>query len=307
MRSKEAKLIPIEDYLSLAGIKPAKQYKGGNELWYSSPIREGDSDPSFKVNRNKNLWYDFGITEGGTIIDLVCKHQDATVKEALEILEKTGLYTGNSSSPSPTLKSTISNKKFAGEKVKACAFEILGTSDITKASLLELLNNRKINLAIANKYLKQLHYRPKDKKKGYYSLAWACGDGFESRSKTFKGFIGTRKDLIKINLTDNQTLSIFEGFMDFLAFLTYYDKKDFQSSVIILNSINLKNKALEEIKKYNFSKIYLFLDNDEAGETTKYFFIESIENIPIIDKSLLYKEYNDFNQMIIEDKKQCQN
>lgn len=301
MRSKEAKLIPIEDYLSIVGIKPVKQLKGGTELWYSSPIREGDSDPSFKVNKNKNLWYDFGITEGGTIIDLVCKHQNTTVKEALAILERTGLYTGNSSSPSPTFKFPVKNKKLAGEKEKTCAFDILGISDIKRDTLLELLNNRKINLSIAKKYLKQLHYRPKGKKKGYYSLAWSCGDGFEVRSKAFKGFIGLKKDLIKINLTDNQTLSIFEGFMDFLAFLTYYDKKDFQSSVIILNSINLKNKALEEIKKYNFSKIYLFLDNDEAGFSTKDFFIESIKNVPIIDKSFLYKEYNDFNQMIIED------
>jgi hypothetical protein len=50
--------------------------------------------------------------------------------------------------------------------------------------------------------------------------------------------------------------------MDFLSFLTYYKKRNFYSSVIILNSINLRKRALGEIKKNNFSKIYLFLDND---------------------------------------------
>jgi DNA primase len=302
MRAKEAKLIPIEGYLSLNGIKPAKQYKNGLELWYSSPIREGDSNPSFKVDTNKNLWFDFGIPEGGNVIDLVCKHQPATVKEALAILEKTGLYnSGAYTIPFPTVnKTTSQNKKLAGEKEKISTFEVLSVSDITRASLINLLKERKINLNIAKKYLKQIHYRPKDKKKSYYALAWACGDGYEGRSKSFKGFIGTKKDLIKINLIDNQTLSIFEGFMDFLAFLTYYDKKDFQSSVIILNSINQRNKAIEEIKNYCFTKIYLFLDNDEGGENTKEFFKNSLESIPIIDKSSLYEKHNDFNEMTIE-------
>lgn len=304
MRAKEAKQISIEGYLSLNGIKPAKQYKNGLELWYSSPIREGDSNPSFKVDTNKNLWFDFGIPEGGNIIDLVCKHQTATVKEALVILNDTGLY---NAVPSPTVNTTTSkNKSLASEKEKICAFEVLGVSDITRASLINLLKERKISLEIAKKYLTQIHYRPKDKKKAYYSLAWACGDGYEVRSKSFKGFIGTKKDLIKINLKDNQTLSIFEGFMDFLAFLTYYDKKDFQSSVIILNSINQRNKAIEEIKGYRFTKIYLFLDNDEGGESTKNFFKDYLENIPIVDKSSLYEKHNDFNEMTIEESKQCQ-
>lgn len=305
MRAKEAKLISIEGYLSLNGIRPAKQYKNGLELWYSSPIREGDSNPSFKVDTNKNLWFDFGIPEGGNVIDLVCKHQPTTVKGALAILNDTGLYnSGAYAVPSPTVnKTTSKNKKLAGEKEKNCAFEILSVSDITKASLISLLKERKINLEIAKKYLKQIHYRPKDKKKAYYALAWACGDGYEARSKSFKGFTGTKKDLIKINLKDNQTLSIFEGFMDFLAFLTYYDKKNFQSSVIILNSINQRNKAIEEIKSYCFTKIYLFLDNDEGGESTKDFFKDSLDKIPIVDKSSLYEKHNDFNEMTIEESK----
>lgn len=91
--------------------------------------------------------------------------------------------------------------------------------------------------------------------------------------------------------------------MDFLAFLSFFQLANFKNSVIILNSINLKNKALEEIKKYSFDKIYLFLDNDKAGIETKNFFIQNIKNIPMIDKSDLYKDYKDFNQMTIEGKK----
>ena len=69
---------------------------------------------------------------------------------------------------------------------------------------------------------------------------------------------------------------------------------------MILNTINLRNQALDIINRYNFSKVYLFLDNDGAGESTKQFFIDHIKNTPITDKSGLYQGYNDFNHMTME-------
>jgi DNA primase len=309
MRAKEAKQIAIVEYLSLTGNKPTSERKGGKEIWYSSPIRDGDSNPSFKVDTLKNLWFDFGISKGGNIIDLVMFQQGATIKEALAILEGTGLYSNKDYvSLFPTVnKTTSNNKQIAGEKEKRLVFEILGVGKITKNSLLDYLSKRAINLDVARKYLKQVHYKTRVKKRAYYALAWACGDGYEARSEFFKGFIGTNKDIIKINLKNNQTLSIFEGFMDFLSFLTYYNKPNFQNSVIILNGINFRTHALEEIKNYNFSKIYLFLDNDQGGKTTREFFMESIKGTSIVDKSHLYKKHNDFNAMIIEESKNGRN
>ena len=38
------------------GYSPVKQQ--GNGLWYKSPLRE-EHEPSFKVNTDRNLWYDF--------------------------------------------------------------------------------------------------------------------------------------------------------------------------------------------------------------------------------------------------------
>jgi len=89
--------------------------------------------------------------------------------------------------------------------------------------------------------------------------------------------------------------------MDFLAFLTYYSKQEFKSSVIILNSINLKKRALVEIEKFTFNKVYLFLDNDTAGKTTCDFFQRSIQTKSVvIDKSCLYAGYQDFNAMLMQ-------
>ena len=71
MRADQARTIPIDRYLYAQGVKPARARMGGCELWYSSPLRQGDKIPSFKIDTLKNLWYDHGLGRGGNIIDLV--------------------------------------------------------------------------------------------------------------------------------------------------------------------------------------------------------------------------------------------
>ena len=317
MRAKEARDISISEFLDRSGIKPTVQRKSGKELWYSSPLRGGDSDPSFKVDTVKNLWFDFGMAKGGNVIDLVCELTHSTVKEALAILDRSGVnshmgytrFKPNSqktfNQTESTQKSTVQtslldeNRRLAGEKEKG-GLEIIQVSDIQKPYLIDYLEFRKIDLDIAKLYLKQIHFKPPHTVKSYFALGFPSGDGFEVRNKGFKGFVGIHKAVSTINLENGNSLSIFEGFMDFLAFLSFHQITDFKNSIMILNTINLRNQALKIINGYNFSKIYLFLDNDEAGESSKQFFIDHINNTPITDKSSLYKGYNDFNQMTME-------
>ena len=300
MRAKEARQISIGAFLKNEGLHPANIRHDGKELWYSSPLRSGDSSPSFKVDTVKNLWFDFGLGKGGNALDLVCELKNLTIKQALAFLDGSSLLR----CPYSTMQV---QKKFlpAGEKEKLAlqdnkGFEVLQVSPIDNNALLNYLQERKIALAVAKKYLSQVHFKPKNKKNSFYGLAWACGDGFEVKNKFFKGFVGLHKDIIELNLKNDNSLSIFEGYMDFLAFMTYYQKNSFKNSVIILNSIHLKQKALDRIKDYNFSKIYLFLDNDEAGTVCKQFFLDNIPHTPITDKSALYSGFKDFNHMTIE-------
>lgn len=67
MTIEESKNIKLADYLHSLGYNPIKQQ--GNSLWYKSPLRE-EQEPSFKVNTDRNLWYDFGAGKGGNIIAL---------------------------------------------------------------------------------------------------------------------------------------------------------------------------------------------------------------------------------------------
>jgi hypothetical protein len=67
MNIEDAKKISIVDYLNSLGYSPVKQQ--GNGLWYKSPLRE-EHEASFKVNTERNLWYDYGAGKGGNIIAL---------------------------------------------------------------------------------------------------------------------------------------------------------------------------------------------------------------------------------------------
>lgn len=67
MDIQTAKQIKIADYLHSLGFSPVKQQ--GINLWYKSPLRE-ETKASFKVNTERNQWYDFALGKGGNIIAL---------------------------------------------------------------------------------------------------------------------------------------------------------------------------------------------------------------------------------------------
>ena len=67
MDIQTAKQIRIADFLYSLGHSPVKQQ--GINLWYKSPLRE-ETEPSFKINTERNQWYDFAIGKGGNIIAL---------------------------------------------------------------------------------------------------------------------------------------------------------------------------------------------------------------------------------------------
>ena len=83
MQLHDIKQVSIVDYLAQTGFE-AKLIKGVN-YWYCSPLRS-ELTPSFKVNAERNQWYDFGTGDHGDIIDLVCALQHCSTAEAMRRL-----------------------------------------------------------------------------------------------------------------------------------------------------------------------------------------------------------------------------
>lgn len=134
MNIEDVKQIPIADYLHSLGYSPVKQQ--GNGLWYKSPLRE-EHEPSFKVNTDRNLWYDFGAGKGGNII--------ALAKE---------LYCSDSL---PYLLNRIAEQtphvrpvsfSFPQRRTEP-SFQHLEVRDLTHPALLRYLQGRGINVELA--------------------------------------------------------------------------------------------------------------------------------------------------------------
>ena len=75
--------IQTADFLYSLGHSPVKQQ--GINLWYKSPLRE-ETEPSFKVNIERNQWYDFAIGKGGNIIATKRNIPYQTVRKAKECM-----------------------------------------------------------------------------------------------------------------------------------------------------------------------------------------------------------------------------
>ncbi|MCE9424803.1 toprim domain-containing protein, partial [Bacteroides fragilis] len=125
--------------------------------------------------------------------------------------------------------------------------------------------------------------------------------GYEIRNKFFKGCIAP-KDITHIRQEQTkETCYLFEGFMDYLSFLTLrlercperpeLDGQDY----IVLNSTASLSKAIHPLGDYEH--IHCFLDNDKAGTEAVQELREEY-GMRIRDASHIYGGYNDLNDFL---------
>ena len=78
---EEAKQYPIEELCIQLGIEINNRNKG------ICPLHQ-EKTPSFSINKEKNVWYCFGCSEGGDTIQLVMKVLNKTFQDSLKFLTK---------------------------------------------------------------------------------------------------------------------------------------------------------------------------------------------------------------------------
>ena len=230
MDIQHIKQIPITDYLQQQCYTPTRVQ--GIHYWYCSPLRN-EGTPSFKVNTERNQWYDFGTGEHGDIIDLVCILQHCTMNEAIELL----------TSSKQIVQQDFS---FGGErKASKHKLEIISVQSLTNPYLLRYIAERGIPLSIANRFCSEIRYN--NTNRTYYAIGFANdAGGWEIRSPYFKGCIAPKAITTISKGTD--VLQIFEGFMDFLSWQTLNPSST--SDTIVLNSLALLPRIQEKIRGY---------------------------------------------------------
>jgi hypothetical protein len=303
MNARQAKAEPLVEFLARMGYQPANVR--GNDVWYTSPFRPSEKTPSFKIDRLKNLWYDHGAGQGGTIIDFVQElHPQADFSQILSTIGNTvgavgQVYTGSGvihrNPPSDQL--TIATLP-AILPVKALPI-IESVASIDDRLLEAYLNSRAIPVDLARVYLKQIAYRVGGK--SYRALAFPNdAGGFEVRNPHFKGTIG-KKDLTYIpqaGVSASTHTAVFEGFFDFLSVLAHYGKDQAQANVLVLNSLSLLERAAEKLNTTATRKIYAYLDQDEAGRAGLATLRER-GAWDIVDGSHLYQHHKDANEFLV--------
>lgn len=277
------KAIPIAEYLHACGIEPVKRYNG--YALYHAPYRE-DHNASLKVDFRKNLWHDYGTSQGGSIIDLVMKMQGCSAYEAMAHLAEGKAITLASSSfhreTTITTPNTTSTRR------------ILFISEELPLHLQSYLREvRKIDLAVASPYLRHIRYEVGGREYSAIAFPNRAG-GYELRDdKTFKGTIAPKDISVIVGEAYNAPLCIFEGFMDFLSLLTMKGKEAISPS-IVLNSVSNIHRAVAYLHEKGIDSVRAFFDNDQAGRDALQALCSA--GIKVEDMSRHYARYKDLNE-----------
>ncbi|MGL5980912.1 MAG: toprim domain-containing protein [Phocaeicola sp.] len=287
MNIEIAKQISISDYLYAVGYKPVKQC--GKSLWYISPFRE-EKLPSFKLNMERNLWYDFGIGKGGNIIALAAElYQTNNVSYLLRQIENRASH----------IRSSFVS--FRQQSNTDLSFQELEIVPLASLALIAYLETRCIDIGLAKKECKEAHFKYSGRQ--YYAIAFPnVSSGYEIRNKYFKACISP-KDIsyIKKREKQNTTCYVFEGFIDYLSYLTLREECSTEipclegQDYIILNSVSNLAKSLYSLADYE--DIYCFFDNDSAG-VKAYQELRDEYSLCVHDASTFYSGYNDLNDYL---------
>lgn len=269
------KCLSIRAYLAGRGLHPTKD----NPRYglYLSPLRK-EHTPSFKVDYVQNLWYDFGLSVGGSIIDLVMRLERCDFAQALRLLgngERTPMAVPVPSSDLPTDP----------------ALRLLSDIPLRHPALVGYLSSRGIDPIIASACCREVHYAVGGR--NYFAVGFRNdAGGWELRSERFKGCVSPKHITTIDNRSD--TVIVFEGFMDFLSYLSMKPNEWPYINAAVLNSVVNLPKAIPFLDRH--ATIHAFFDNDEAGRKATADLKRLCPNSFVVDRSHLYREHKDLNE-----------
>ncbi len=274
---EQIKEMDLVGYLSKLGFSPAKIRNV--DYWYLSPLRD-ERTPSFKVNTKLNRWYDHGLGKGGNLIDFGILYHNCTVAEFLQKIDTVFSF------HKPVLQQTK-------QTVAESKITILQDFIISSFALIKYLEQRKIPVAIAWQYCREVRYGLNDKI--YYGIGFKNdAGGYEIRNPYFKSS-SSPKGITTFNNRAKE-VSVFEGFTDFLSFLTMSQNQPKEDTdFLILNSVSFFEKARPFLEAHEVIKLYL--DRDATGQNYSQYALSLSKKYK--DESKLYEGHKDLNEWLV--------
>ena len=291
MKEEDLSLIKrysIVEYLERKGIRPVR--KTPTYVMYRSPLRE-ETHPSFKVDTEKNLWIDYAEGRGGSIIDLYMRLEDCTLSEAIYRLGQNASEYIVPSSSSPKRETSISPKQTENTMASGTR-RLISISDTLPPHLQEYLTKERCSdLEKATPFLKCISYEVRGRRYEAIGFANSSG-GYELRDNhLFKGTVAP-KDITPIFENKTQPVCLFEGFMDFLSFLSM--KGEVTNQCLVMNSVSNVARSIHYLNERNITSVRAFLDNDDAGRKAVQEFVNA--GFKVEDMSVHYRNNKDLNE-----------
>ena len=276
---ERARNISVMETLAKLGHFPIKESE--KEAWFLSILRS-ETQASFKVFKALNRWYDHSSGFGGNIIDLIVRMKYCSVKEALVFLTNDISY--------------FSFHQQAIFRNSVSKIQILKVHEIIHPALIQYLGSRKIALATARTYCKEVWYEFKDKK--YFAIGLQNNKGgWELRNAYFKNSSSPKSYTYLKN--SGKFLIVLEGVFDLLSLMELDSIDTTDCDIIILNSTAFVKSVIGFFTNYNI--VHLFLDNDATGKRISRLLTQNY--VPVIDESSLYKNFKDLNEWLNDGRK----
>src|SRR5450631_2686099 len=289
MNCEQANQINIVDYLNSLGYQPQKIR--GNDYWYLSPFRD-EKDPSFKVEKNKNVWYDHGLGKGGKLIDFVMEFYHCDVSEALQ---KVSFFQPQNNIVRPQFhlqENTLLNQQDSRETTIKI---IAAKKPVEDLMLCRYLRQRRIEKSVADTYCYEVQFTNADREKIYKAIGFKNNaGGYELRNEYFKGSSSPKYVTYLDNKSDN--ITVFEGFFDFMSYQSINQNQQSElTNFLVLNSLSFFERSLLLMEKHR--SIHLYLDHDNAGRKCTNLALK--RSLQFKDESKLYRQYKDLNDWLV--------
>jgi len=174
--------------------------------------------------------------------------------------------------------------------------------------LIKYAMSRGIPPQIASRYCVEVAARGKVQGMLYLNLgfpnnnggyALKAPSGFKSTTKTGITTINTSGKFTDEASCD--TVTVFEGFFDFLSWLVETGSMTPLTDVVVLNSVSNVGRAIPYLDRHRETSCYL--DRDEAGRKALESIMHSAGHTKVTDCSMFYYGYNDFNEWLTATKK----
>lgn len=278
-RKIEAKKVSVVNYLSSIGFMPIKET--GSYFYYLSPLPgRNEKNPSFLVRKKDGKWSDKGINfKWDDVIELVMLLENCTFKQSIDIL------LGN-----------IHETEIKEEvKENIPSIVIKDMTEISSMSVINELKRRKINIDIAKIYCKEAFVvfplSKTNNKKVHNFIAFKNDlGGYELRNRYLK--ISSSPKYFTRLKGRSLDKDIFEGFIDFLSFLTFNKTEKNINKSIILNSLIYLSAVYPDLNSEGLNNMYLDWGN-AADLALKELKKDKIKYVDKRDMFLMYKDLND--------------